>query len=419
VLILAVTSLAGVSAMAALIATRSQFRGVAQNNDATRAEALAESAVEWALSKIAADANWRTTYTSGVETTPVALGGGTVAFKLVDEADGNLANVVTDSVRLYGIGRFGAATRVYSVQASGRDALSCLNVPLCVGGTLKMGKTIVDAAGATIACNADVDGDGNAVVNASVEACDSVNGSGWSLSGTQTSGVPARSMPAASAFDYYLANGTVINYSSISGGDIKNVVISPTQNPYSLLNSVTNPKGIYIIDCGGQKLTITNCRIVGTLVVLNPGGGSRLGDSTNGGAICWAPAVPNYPCLLVKGDIKLSFSANKTTVLSETLLLNYNPPGTPYPYPGGAEDILYSDNYPSRIAGLVYISGDADGDKYVPAVDMLVIGGKYETKDDNLVLSYNPLFSSRPPPGFAGAGPLMPMVGSWRWEKNQ
>jgi hypothetical protein len=61
----------------------------------------------------------------------------------------------------------------------------------------------------------------------------------------------------------------------------------------------TNAQGIYWIDCAGNKLVIERSRIVGTLLVTNPGAGSCI----NNGPINWTPAVAGYPALLVDADI--------------------------------------------------------------------------------------------------------------------
>src|ERR1043165_5467312 len=134
VLVLALVMLMMASGVAAVLTSRVRTRAITQSNDTARAEILAESAVEQALAYMNSNANWRTTYTSGVETAQKVFAGGKISFKLVDECDGNLSGGDSDPVRIYGIGRYGKATQVCSVQAAGSSMLTCLHVPLCVGG---------------------------------------------------------------------------------------------------------------------------------------------------------------------------------------------------------------------------------------------------------------------------------------------
>ena len=69
----------------------------------------------------------------------------------------------------------------------------------------------------------------------------------------------------------------------------------PGVNPFGV---TTNAQGIYWINCGGNKLVIERSRIQGTLLVVNPGAGSCIGN----GPINWSPAVAGYPALLVDAD---------------------------------------------------------------------------------------------------------------------
>src|SRR5436305_5822635 len=86
-----------------LTVTRLAGRSYQQARDMRDAEVLAESAVQRAAALLAKNpTTWRTTYANNVETTQVAVGRGTVSFKLVDEGDANLANNAFDNVRVYG-----------------------------------------------------------------------------------------------------------------------------------------------------------------------------------------------------------------------------------------------------------------------------------------------------------------------------
>jgi hypothetical protein len=426
VLVLGMGTLVSVMVMGVVITNRLNARQVSQGNDALRAEALAESAVEYALAKLAADANWRTTYTNNVESPSVAMAGGTMAFKLVDESTGSLTSNPTNPVRIYGVGKYGKAIKAFSVQAAGKAGLACLNAAVTTGGTFNLNRANFQANGFTLASNSTLSASssgGGTTVNANVEAVGAITPGAATITGTSTTGVAVRGMPASTVFDYYIANGTSISYSSISGGIIQNVVLSPASNPYSLLGLFTNAKGIYVIDCQNQVLKITHCRIVGTLVILNPGSGSSigLGTSSTTDQINWSPAVTGYPCLLVKGNINMAFCSSSGSMLTESSTgVNFNPSGTAYPYPGGASNSNTTDSYPSIIDGLVYVSGNVtDGSQpSYPVLDLLVVGGAYDANQDTITFNYTTNYLNAPPPGFAsGGGQVIPTTGSWRWEK--
>ena len=299
-----------------LINNRIQARSTAQSSDSLFAETLAESAVDYAIVALNANAAWRTTYVNNVESPTVALNGGTISFKLIDEISGNLTTTTTNPVRIYGIGRYGTATRVYSVRVEGKNALTCLNAAIMVGGNLaESNASSIQASGFIVATNAKFIGNtsgGASTVNANVEAVSTITPNSASISGTSTAGVAARLMPVSTVISTYVAMGTPIVYSSIPSGIIQNVVISPASNPYS--STALNLKGIYVIDCGGSNLEITHCRIVGTLVILNPGSSSSIGAGTGSAdQINWVPAVSSYPCLLVSGDMEIERTKGQPT----------------------------------------------------------------------------------------------------------
>jgi hypothetical protein len=419
VLVLGMGTLAMVAGLAAVTVGRIQLRGTSACNDVIQAEALAESAVEFALTRLTTDNNWRTTYSNGVETTPISFGGGTISFRLVDEIDSSFSDDPSEPIRIYGIGRYGKATRIYSVQAVGKDALTCLNAPLVVGGNINFNDSTVHGTGTTLVANGDIHGgySPGATVYGNVEAGGTIHVEDADFNGTMKSGaaVTKRGMPNASVFDYYIANGTSIPYSTLSFGRTDLWLLSPASAPSGI---TPNPKGIYVIDCQNQKISITLCRIVGTLVVLNPGSGSAIGTASFGEPSSWVPAVANYPCLLVKGNLRLAFGWNSNAALYEAnYLTNFNPAGTPYPYPAGATNATANDSYSSRVAGLVYVSGSLTGSNWHPKVDMLVVGGDYDVATDDIYPVYNGTYLANPPPGFTGMGQMVPVPGSWKWEK--
>lgn len=181
---------------------------------------------------------------------------------------------------------------------------------------------------------------------------------------------------------------------------IEGVLLSPAQNPYGA--RTTNASGIYVIDCQLQPLVIRNSRIVGTLLLKNPGAGSAVTGSVN-----WEAAVENLPVLLTDGNLTISTS---TAVLQEkTTKSNFNPTGTPYRYVGGVADADAVDTYPSLMSGLIYSSAGLTFSNHpcirgcVAAAGGVVISGSF------LDLTFDDRYAQMPPPGFDDLRP-MPMV---------
>jgi len=107
-LLVSVTGLAGVSLI------RLQRDEMSTALEVQRARRLARSAVELAQDKLMTASNWRTSYASGVETTPFTPTGfsGSISWR-VSDSDGSFSNGDT-LLRLDGIGRIGQTTQVIS-----------------------------------------------------------------------------------------------------------------------------------------------------------------------------------------------------------------------------------------------------------------------------------------------------------------
>lgn len=187
-------------------------------------------------------------------------------------------------------------------------------------------------------------------------------------------------------------------------------VLSPASNPFGS----TNSQGIYVIDCDGDKISIRDSRIVGTLVLLN----QNAGGSEIAGSMHWSPAVisadptiTNLPALLSNEQLNLFFT---NTALDEGLVnANFNPSGTPY---NGSQDSDKSDSYPSVINGIVYCETKVVIENSSPAINGILIGhDNIDTKDATLTLKYDPLyFEWNAPPGFQAAVSHYIVPGSYR-----
>lgn len=389
--------------LSALVAHRVQLRISEQESGLAEARFYARSAIEMGLLWIEDDPDWRDNRSSGVWVADVPIGEGSFSLEGIDPSDKDLADSASDLLVLIGTGAKGTAR--YKLQVTlvpQGQSLTCLETALHAGNDLLLDGTVVECD-QTISANNNVVAT-NANVNADVEAANTVSGQYYNQGMADgASGVVARTMPDVAVFSSYVADGTPINIVSIptSGGvpTISGELISPLCNPYG----ATNELGIYVIDCATQKLIITDSRIVGTLVLANPGSGSEVR-----GSVTWEPAVANYPALLVDGSMRVSF--DKTPLSEGSLGVNFNPPGTPFE---GAENGDRMDTYPSQIKGLVYVSGDAETLNSC-TFDGVVVVGVTMTTTNELSLTYDQTFLNDPPPGFGEASTMALSPGSWR-----
>jgi hypothetical protein len=115
--VVSTTTIVSVLALSAMAVVRIERKQAVAIEDRMTARSNARSAVELALVALANDSNWRNTYSSGVETTPLSLGPsarGTISWKLSD-ADNNLKNADV-LLSLKGIGRLGGIVQVSGLQ---------------------------------------------------------------------------------------------------------------------------------------------------------------------------------------------------------------------------------------------------------------------------------------------------------------
>ena len=391
--------------LSAMQITRLQRKSALAADEMAEARLMAQSAIESGLALITANPTWRTIFVSGNEnpTVWVSLGGsGDFKFVLTDP-DGSLSDDVNDAVTLRGIGRSGEATHVATVMLEPTGApLGCLEVSLCVNGDLVTQSGGIVETDQIISSNGNIDAN-LALITGDVEAGVGINGT---VDGSSISGISPREMPHEHVFDYYRFNGTWIDINAlpVDGSNnplISSVLLTPTANPFG----ATNPAGIYVIDCQGKDLRIEDCRIVGTIVLLNPGPSTALVDS-----VVLEPAAPNFPSLLVQGDIKIRTS---DVDLSESAIgVNLNPVGTPYQ---DVEDSDQTDTYASVIRGLVYVSGTLN-----LSPDLLhsrfrgVVVCEEIIAASQVTFEYDSVFFNYPPPGFAQGPEWRVMPASWQ-----
>ncbi|MBL0869972.1 MAG: hypothetical protein IBJ18_05275 [Phycisphaerales bacterium] len=315
------------------------------------ARSCAESAVRYMLANMRANSTWRSSTAGASVTRSVRIGSADVDITLTDP-DGDLPSSALDPVVISAVARTSNAKRTVRVTAlPAVHPLGCMSFALASSGSVSFAAlssinadvNLYSATGFTATL---------ATINSNVYTSGSITGG--SYRSTQLTGHPAQSFPASTVITDYASRATKIPLTSLPSllgtRSLTRTLLSPTANPFG----DPDPLGRYVIDCANSTINISDLRVVGTLILLNPGSGSSISGSVN-----FAPANPGQPVLLVDKDFTVNLSSS---TLSENPLLatkyNYNPVGTPYPYPTGTTDADQADTYPSQINGLIFIRGD-------------------------------------------------------------
>ena len=171
-------------------------------------------------------------------------------------------------------------------------------------------------------------------------------------------------------------------------------VLSPSINPFGAANS----EGIYWINCNSNKLVIERSRILGTLLVVNPGANSCVAN----GPIDWSPAVAGYPALLVDADNaeNADFLINCTNrpLIERDNAVNFNPAGAPHEDFGTDSDT--NDIYRSGIRGLIAIRDDLTTQQRSLVRGQIIVGDDMTNSASEFEVEYLPESLLNPPPGF-------------------
>lgn len=338
-------------ALGSLYSSANAFRIAHVEQQGTEARSAAESAIRATLAHMRANSNWRSSTAGGSSTRSVRIGNAEIEVTLTDP-DGDLPSSALDPVVISAAATTTDARRTVRVTTLPViHPLGCMSFALASSGSVSF------AALSNV--NADVNlysinGFSAILANVNSDVYTSGSISGGSFRSTQLTGHPTQSFPNASVMTDYASRATKITLSSLPSvlgtRSLTRTLLSPTSNPFGN----PDPLGRYVIDCANSTISISDLRVVGTLILLNPGSGSSISGSVN-----FEPANPGQPVLLIDKDFTINLSSSS---LSESPLLstkyNYNPTGTPYPYTTGAADNDQADNYPSQINGLIFIRGD-------------------------------------------------------------
>ncbi len=349
--------------------------------DIERARAVAQAGLELATAYIQSDSAWRTNRGLGIWMDGESVLDGVVTLTAVDD-DGDAEDDPSDAVTIVSEGVVGSAKQIVSATFQPVPvALDSLSYAVSAEGNVGFEKVINANAG--IASNGAMAAS-SATVNADVYASSTILGLTYTRGKYPSSGT--RQHPSTTVFDWYIANGTTINRALLPGGDLRKIVLAPNSNPYG----ATNPRGIYVINCANNTIKIQDCRIEGTLVLLNVKSDSEISNEVN-----MKPADPTLPLLLVQGSFTIKTSDKDLSESSEKV--NFNPATAPY---NGSSDSDQTDVYPRRIEGLIYVSGQLTFDDHIVMVGQAVVGGASIFKADTHTITWNSTYVNNPPQGF-------------------
>lgn len=399
VLVLFATVFVVAAAAAGFELQRARHRDQALRAQQRQAASLARAALELAASLAAADNKFRTALpSSGPWIKDLRLGPGLVTITASDPIDGNLTSSEAHPVVLRAEATVGPARQIAQI------TLTPVFPPapfaagsMHAGSTISFSSATVTAAG-LISSNANISA-GTSTITGRVEAAGTVTGG---LYRTSSAGArPARTLPDPKAiFDAFTPLATAIPIGNIPSRTIRRTLIGPGVNPFGN----DNPQGIYLIDAGGNDLTIEDSRIIGTLIIRNAST-VRLRN-----AITQDQILPAFPALLIEGALDAQLSG--ATLREITFLVNFNPPGSPH---NGVSNLLaVGDQFPSAFHGWIYATGNANISGRFFCRGPLIVAGSVTASGDIRLDRDHHLTSNAPAPlRDAAAAQLMIQPGSF------
>ncbi len=371
-------------------------RGTQAATDTTRARLLAQSALELGLQMVNDDPARTSVNAQGAWLTNVSVAGGIISVVASDPVDGVLTNNTDHAIVLTATASVGSATQYAQAKANAVYT----PIPAITGSLVSNGKiTLTSAAfsATNTAMTASSAAASNSTILAPFQTVSGTSGSTFSVTPTVAA---APSIPTfAQASSFYVGTRPKGTLGLLSLRTISSMLIAPGSNPFGVANA---PDGVYVVDCQKQSVTIKDCRIVGTLVLVNLKGGVTIS-----GSVAWEPFVAGYPALIADDDLILSMSA---TPLSEaTLGVNLN--GLLMGLTGGNSTM--TDTYPSKIRGIVYGAGKVTASG-ASAVQGVVLTPSTVDVTGSLIIQRDANLSSSPPPGFRTGPTMVVEAGSWK-----
>ncbi|MBX3364452.1 MAG: hypothetical protein KF866_06785 [Phycisphaeraceae bacterium] len=385
VLVLGATAIIGALAIGAAHALPSMKRSAEWSAEAARARLASASALELSA-HVALQGDFRETYKDAVMHT---VAGARVMVEALAPDGGKVEDDPDTDVLVRAEATVGKGVQTRHLLLEAKTlTMNTLTAAIGAQGTLTINGVTVTADAPVVSGNTMV------LISATLSADAGATTAclGSTYGGRVVTGI-APNFPGEDLIEHYRAQATSV---SLPGNRrLEKGILAPGHNTFGAANA----NGVYVIDCGGQNVTIQDVRIVGTLVVVNPGSGSSIKNS-----VLMTARSPGQPVLLVLGSMNFDYS---TSLLREsTLKVNFNPSGVPY---NGVTNNNTSDSYPSIIDGFVYVHGDLTVTRSMHFRGVLLAGGNMTVTGD-MHVEYRSDIAQNPPP-LTSAHVLVP--GGW------
>jgi hypothetical protein len=364
-----------------------QFRRESRSNQQIdQAEIYTQLGIRHALYFTHQIPNWRNLLTSGPWMQNISNGNATYTVTGIDMVDGQLNNGI-NAVQLACTTTVNGVHRTLTVETE-QPPLDSLRFAITAGQSIIMtNKSVING---DVASNANIDNsDASTFINGNVEVVTSINLT-ENISGSITTGIEPKTFPySPSLLEYYASQATPIMYQDT----LQEILLSPSTNPFG----TTNPYGLYMINCGGNQITIRDCRIVGTLILINPSSDSLIKDGIN-----MQPARADYPALIIEGDMNILPSKD----------LNEADSNIDFSLPGESGIGSITNTYPSLIQGAIYCNGNLILDQTCDIFGTVIATGAVEMRSESQI-SVNEALWNNPPKQFNETY-LEPISNTWQ-----
>lgn len=367
-----------------------QFRRTSRSDvSAERASIYAEFGIRHAQHFTMVEPLWRQLLTSGQWLVDIPVDQAVYSVSGVDPVDGILINNSYDPVILTSTATIKDVTRTIQVEAHNAPVI-LLRYAVSAGGDIGIDNHV--RVNGDITSNADINKTGSDTwVFGDAQAVGTIENTD-NITGDISPGSPAKTFPDDSQITgFYQAWATWIFYQP----EISDVVLSPTFNPFGMPNFA----GLYVINCADQKIVIKNCRIIGTLILINPKSDSKIEAAIN-----WQPALADYPALIVSGNmITIEPDQDLNEDEREVDFSLFGESGY-----GDNEDV-----FPNLITGTIYIDGDLDVKKETHISGPVIVTGNVALKDNAILDADTASYYDHPTSMFCYSY-LAPIPGTWK-----
>ncbi|MCH9022924.1 MAG: hypothetical protein IID32_09175 [Planctomycetes bacterium] len=331
--------------------------------------------------------NWRALLTNGVWLNNISIGQAVYTVTGIDPVDGILTNDPENPVELTAVATIHGISRTMRVRTQ-QMGLTILRYALAGGSDITIDGAVIITGDVTSNGNIDLVS-ADTWINGDARAVGTITSLG-NITGQVNPN--RRALPMPNTLDilaYYLPRATEIPRRRT----IEKVLISPTSNPYG---TQTNPDGLYLMNCNNRNITIQDCRIVGTLILVNPGSSSRIRDAVN-----WQPARQDFPALIATGNMEIR---NIGTLQETQVGVDLNLPTEP----GFG---VIGQTFDNLINGAIYIDGTLDI-QINTQINGPVIATGTLTLQDTVVINADETLQTNPPKAFRETH-LSPIGSTW------